>query len=112
MGSARTIAKASGRAGDAWARREVIRGLAAAVLAGALPLVASSGTGAAGLDQAAPRDREARRRWALARMDEMAGERLRCRERFKAPRQIQECEASFERRHRAYNELYLDAARE
>ena len=26
-------------------------------------------------------------------MDEMAGERLRCRERFKAPRQIQECEA-------------------
>jgi len=45
-------------------------------------------------------------------MDEMAGERLRCRERFKIPRQVRECETEFERRHRAYNEVYLEAARE
>ncbi len=112
MRSIRTDGKASAKTGEDWARRDVIRGLAAAALAWALPLAASSGVGAAGPDQPAPRDREARRRWALARMDEMAGERLRCRERFKAPRQVQECEANFERRHRAYNELYLEAARE
>ena len=39
----------------------------------------------------------------------MAGERLRCRERFKASRQVRECETEFERRHRAYNEVYLEA---
>jgi hypothetical protein len=112
MRSAKTRAKASAKTGENWARRDVIRGLAAAALAWALPLAASSGVGAAGPDQTPPRDREARRRWALARMDEMAGERLRCRDRFKAPRQIHECEANFERRHRAYNELYLEASRE
>jgi hypothetical protein len=93
-------------------RRSVIRGLAAAVLACAVPLAVSREAGAAGSGQTAPRDREARRRWALARMDEMAQERLRCRERFKEPRQVQECEADFQRRHRAYNELYLEAIRE
>ena len=112
MGRARSIDETKATAGDAWARRDVIRGLAAAVLAAALPLVVPSRVDAAGPDSAAPRDRESRRRWALGRMDEMAGERQRCRERFKAPRQIQECEATFERRHRAYNELYLEAARE
>ena len=112
MRSATTNAKTSGRTGEDWARRDVIRGLAAAALAVALPLGVSGAAGAAGPDQTAPRDREARRRWALARMDEMAGERLRCRERFKAPRQVRECEADFERRHRAYNEVYLEASRE
>ena len=96
-----------------WARRDVIRGLGVALLAWALPATGSSTADAAGPDQMAPpRDRGARRRWALARMDEMAGERLRCRERYRDPRRIRDCEAAFERRHRAYNELYLDAARE
>ncbi len=54
----------------------------------------------------------ARRRWALAKMDEMAQERQRCRERFKAPRQISECEAQYARRYREYNEIYLEASRE
>jgi hypothetical protein len=99
---------------EEWVRRDVIRGLAAAALAWALPSVESSRPAdAAGSDTAAaPRDREARRRWALARMDEVANERLRCRERFRAPRQVRECEVELERRHRAYNEIYLEAARE
>jgi hypothetical protein len=46
-------------------------------------------------------------------MDEMAGERLRCRERFKQlPEKARECEAEFERRHRAYNEIYIEASRD
>lgn len=112
MRSARTSAKTSVKTGEAWARRDVIRGLAAAALAWAPPLAASREVGATGSDQTAPRDREARRRWALARMDEMAQERLRCHERLRDPRAIRECQAEFERRHRAYNELYLEAARE
>lgn len=93
-------------------RRSVIQGLTAVALACVLPMVSTRGAGAAGPDPAAPRDREAKRRWALARMDEMAQERLRCRERFKAPRQIQQCETEFQRRHRAYNEVYLEASRD
>jgi hypothetical protein len=45
-------------------------------------------------------------------MDEMARERLRCHDRFRAPHEIRECQAEFERRHRSYNEIYLEAARE
>lgn len=112
MRNAKRSAKASAKTGEDWARRDVIRGLAAATLAWALPLAASSGVGATGSDQTVPRDREARRRWALARMDEMAGERLRCHDRLRDPRAIRECQAEFERRHRAYNEMYLEAARE
>jgi hypothetical protein len=97
--------------GGGWARRDVVRGLAFAALACVSVAFATPGD-AAGADPATPRDREARRRWALARMDEMAGERLRCRERFKIPRQVRECETEFERRHRAYNEVYLEASRE
>lgn len=68
---------------------------------------------AAGAGSAAPAgDRESRKRWALARMDEMAQERLRCRERFRVDRQARECEEEFARRHRAYNQLYLEALRE
>jgi hypothetical protein len=55
---------------------------------------------------------EAKRRWALARMDEMSHERLRCRERFRLARQVSECEAQFNRRFRQYNEIYLEASRE
>jgi hypothetical protein len=97
--------------GGGWARRDVVRGLAFAALA-CMSVVPATPGDAAGADPATPRDREARRRWALARMDEMAGERLRCRERFKIPRQVRECETEFERRHRAYNEVYLEASRE
>jgi hypothetical protein len=95
-----------------WTRRDLIRGLARAALAAALPLVAR-GAGADGSAPAAvPRDREARRRWALARMDEMAQERLRCHERFREPRDVRQCQVEFERRHRAYNEIYVEATRE
>lgn len=97
--------------GEGWARRDVVRGLAFAALA-CVSVAPTTRGDAAGPDPATPRDREARRRWALARMDEMAGERLRCRERFKIPRQVRECETEFERRHRAYNEVYLEASRE
>jgi hypothetical protein len=45
-------------------------------------------------------------------MDAMARERLRCHERFREPREIRNCQAEFERRHQAYNEVYLEAARE
>jgi hypothetical protein len=95
-----------------WIRRGLVRWLAVAMCLSALPL----GARPAGADAAAggspPRDREARRRWALARMDEMAGERLRCRERFKEPRLVHECETSFDRRRQAYNAIYMEASRE
>ena len=42
----------------------------------------------------------------------MASERLRCRERFKIPRLVRDCETEFERRHRAYNEVYQEAIRD
>ena len=93
-----------------WTRRGVIHGLAVAALAAALPIAPSDALAEGPPTQ--PREPEARRRWALARMDEMAQERLRCHERFRDPRAIRECQANFERRHRAYNELYLEAARE
>ncbi len=60
----------------------------------------------------APANLGARRRWALARMDEMARERLRCRERFKALRQVEDCESHYAHRFRTYNDLYLEAARD
>jgi hypothetical protein len=91
-----------------WTRREVIRGLATAALLAAGVRVA----GAEAPAGSGPRDREARRRWALARMDDMARERLRCAERFREPREVRTCQAEFERRHRAYNETYIEAMRE
>ena len=96
---------------EEWMRREVVRGLAIAALVAALPLTASAAAAAHSGPTAAPRDREARRRWALARMDEMAQERLRCHERFQTPRQIRDCQVEFERRHRAYNEVYIESSR-
>jgi hypothetical protein len=96
---------------EGWVRRDVIRSVAAAALAWALPLTTSREAGA-GADQTAPRDREARRRWALARMDEMASERLRCRDKARTPREVRDCQAEFERRYRAYNEIYIEASRE
>ena len=98
--------------GSVWVRRDVIRGLAAAMLASALPLMAPGGAGAVSPEPGPPRDREARRRWALARMDEMVGERLRCYQRFRTQREVRDCQAEFERRYRAYNDLYIEAARE
>jgi hypothetical protein len=82
-----------------------------------LAVVASLGTvpGTAGEGRArdgSPEERAARRRWALARMDEMAGERRRCRERFREARQVIECEHRFQMRFQEYNRLYLEAARE
>lgn len=77
------------------------------------------GTGGGGWAAGVPEDREpragdpaARRRWALRKMDEVANERLRCRERFRARGEIERCEAEYARRHRAYNELYLEAVRD
>jgi hypothetical protein len=99
---------------EGWSRREVLVrltatvGTALAAARGEAWAAPGGGPGPGG----PPRDREARRRWALARMDEMAQERLRCRERLRVPRQVQECEREFERRHRAYNEIYLEAVRE
>ena len=63
-------------------------------------------------DDPPPADRTARRRWALAKMDEMVWEKRRCRERFRVTRQIGECEAQYARRYRAYNAIYLEASRE
>ena len=91
-----------------WTRRNIIRGLAATVLLA----VAPEAGGAEAPGGAGARDREARRRWALARMDEMARERLRCYDRFRAPQEIRDCQVEFERRHRAYNEVYIEATRE
>lgn len=73
----------------------------------AVPLRAQGARGAGDAES-----RAVRRRWALAKMDEMAQERQRCRERFRAPRQISECEAQYARRYREYNEIYLEASRE
>ncbi len=95
-----------------WMRRSLIRGLAAAALLSALPLGARPADADGAAAGSPPRDREARRRWALARMDEMASERLRCRERHKIPRLVRDCETDFERRHRAYNEVYQEAIRD
>ena len=97
---------------DGWMRRDVIRGVAAAAAALALALMVRREAGATGPDSADPRDREARRRWALARMDEMARERLRCPERFRAPREVRDCQSEFDRRYRAYNDLYIEMSRE
>jgi hypothetical protein len=72
--------------------------------------VASTGPGRAGSSDSESRD--ARRRWALARMDEMAAEALRCRQRFQKKREIEACEAEFARKFRQYNEMYIDASRE
>jgi hypothetical protein len=78
--------------------------LLAFVTAGLLSDVATAATG--------PDARAARRRWALARMDEMAHERLRCRERFQKRQEVERCEADYDRRFREYNEMYLEAARD
>ena len=59
----------------------------------------------------APAAPEARRRWALARMDETWAEQRRCRERFRRPAEVTECEARYARRYRVFNEIYLEAGR-
>lgn len=81
-------------------------------LAAARPGVAAPLRGEGARSAGDAEGRAARRRWALAKMDEMAQERQRCRERLRAPRQISECEAQYARRYREYNEIYLEASRE
>ncbi len=100
--------------GARWSRRALVRaaaGLALAVFAGRRPVAASRPL--AGLRGGGePRDREARRRWVLAQLDDAARERQRCAERFRDPRQVRACEAEHERRYRALNELYIELSRE
>ena len=86
----------AGRLVAAWATVLVLGGVAPAV-----------GGGDPGRDAKAER-----RRWASAKMDEMANERLRCRERFAQRGDVERCEAEYARRFRQYNEIYLEASRE
>ncbi len=65
-----------------------------------LPLALASGTVTEAAERLerrppGPEGRAARRQWALVRMDEMANERLRCRERFTKRREVEACEADF-----------------
>jgi hypothetical protein len=83
-----------------WARCAVI-GLALSVTA--LDVAAGSSDSAA---------RAERRRWALAKMDEMANEARRCQTRFQKKREIEVCETEFSRKLRQYNEIYIEASRE
>jgi hypothetical protein len=84
--------------------------LAVAVL-GVLALAEAAGRTPGG-DAPDETRRAARRRWALARMDEMANEARRCAERFQDAGRAAACREGFARRYREYNELYLDATRE
>ncbi len=82
------------------------------VAASAIGLILG-GVGAEVVAGEAGRDTRAeRRRWASAKMDEMANERLRCRERFAKRGDVERCEAEYARRFREYNETYLEASRE
>ncbi|HZS34285.1 MAG TPA: hypothetical protein VFC42_13000 [Methylomirabilota bacterium] len=99
--------------GSGWSRRALLRaaaGVAVAVLAG-VRLAPASGP-MPGARDIAPRDREARRRWVLAQLDDAARERQRCAERFRDPRQARACAAEQERRYRALNELYIELSRD
>jgi hypothetical protein len=86
----------TGKLVAAWATVLVLGGVAPAV-----------GGGDPGRDAKAER-----RRWASAKMDEMANERLRCRERFTGRADVERCETDHARRFRQYNDIYLEASRE
>ncbi len=94
--------------------RAIVFALAAqGVIAAAAPASEPPGVPPPGRRQATdPEARAARRRWALAKMDEMANEARRCPERFTVRRQVEECRAEYERRLRLYNEVYIEASRE
>jgi len=81
-------------------------------VAWALALLVSAPVPGLAADTSGPEAKAARRRWALARMDEMANERLRCRQRFQKRREMETCEAEYDRRFRQYDEMYLEASRE
>ncbi len=81
-------------------------------VAWALALLVSAPVAGLAADTSGPEAKAVRRRWALARMDEMANERLRCRQRFQKRREIETCEAEYDRRFRQYDEMYLEASRE
>ena len=91
-------------------RRGIVAGLVLVLAVGELGM-ADAGSWLPGKEPGTS-DKAARRRWALARMDEMANERLRCRGRFTRRREVEACEADYTRRFRQYNEIYLEAARE
>jgi hypothetical protein len=80
----------------------------------ALALAAVVATPAAGLaaGSSGAESKAARRRWALARMDEMANEARRCGQRFQKKREVEACEAEFTRKLRQYNEIYIEASRD
>jgi hypothetical protein len=56
--------------------------------------------------------KEAERKAALAKMDEMAAKKRQCKNQYKTPEVIQRCEADYEGLYQHYNERYLQAARE
>jgi hypothetical protein len=89
-------------------RRVVSGWVASLLLAGAIGAVALPPERR---ESAGPEAKAARRRWALAKMDEMDNERLRCRTRFTRKRDIEACEADYTRRFRQYNEVYLEGLR-
>jgi hypothetical protein len=90
------------------ARPDWIVGFAVGVIAlGA----AGSGVAAAAPGTRRP-DFETERRRVLARMDEAAAERQRCRTRFKQAAQVRECEHEQTKRFREWNERYLELLRE
>ncbi len=82
------------------------------VAASAIALILSGVGAEVGAGEAGRDTRAERRRWASAKMDEMANERLRCRERFARRGDVERCEAEYARRFRQYNEIYLEAYRE
>ncbi len=77
-----------------------------------IALVLGGGIPGATAGEAGPEARAARRRWAMARMDEMANERRRCQERFAKRHDVERCEADYTRRFREYNDAYLEASRD
>ena len=79
---------------------------------GAIALgIAGSGLAAGAPGRKGP-DPETGRRRVLAKMDEAAAERQRCRTRFKQAAQVRECEHEQAKRFREWNERYLELLRE
>jgi hypothetical protein len=98
--------RAMGRVATGW-----VMGL---LLAGALgaDLATAALQGPERREPAGQDAKAARRRWALAKMDEMDNERLRCRARLTKKHDVEACEANYARRFREYNEIYLEGLRD
>ena len=78
----------------------------------AVGVIALGSGAAAGAPGTKAPDAETERRRVLARMDEAAAERQRCRTRFKQPAQVRDCEHEHAKRYREWNERYLELLRE